>query len=376
MTSPSAEPRWSLSGRELFLIALFWTSIASLSAVNRLIDPRGLGFRGIGHIGPIAFPFVEAAVWFALTPLIFYLAHRMSLQRSSWLWRVPLLLVVGLIVAVFVDLVLDLARQELMLRRRAAIHFSPMRAMGRLRFINQFIVFGAVLAAGFAREYFLRDRHQREEREKLMAESARLQAQLAEARLDALRMQINPHFLFNTLHAVSALVERDPAGVRRMIARLSELLRQTLDRRGSDEVTLERELAFLQSYIDIMTVRFQGKLDVKVDVAPDVREVDVPSFILQPLVENALEHGAGASGSALVEITARAEGEKLVVTVADGGPGVIGSSESGVGLRNTRDRLRQHYGDAAGVDLADRPGGGAVATLTIPMRRRSGVSGS
>ena len=142
----------------------------------------------------------------------------------------------------------------------------------------------AVLAAGFAREYFVRDQIRQRQ-------AVELQAQLADARLSALRMQINPHFLFNTLHAISALVDRDPAGVRRMIARLSELLRMTIDRQAADEVPLREELAFLRRYIEIMEIRFQGALHVSTKVDNETLDALVPNLILQPIVENALEHG-------------------------------------------------------------------------------------
>src|SRR5690606_13258006 len=161
----------------------------------------------------------------------------------------------------------------------------------RLSFLRDLIIYLAVLAAGIAREYFLRYQARQAETVRLQAHAAQLQAQLARARLEALRMQINPHFLFNTLHAVSSLVERDPRGVRRMIAHLSELLRSTLDGPGEQEVTLEKELGFLQRYMEIMRVRFQGRLEVEVDAGAEVLRALVPNLILQPVVENAIKHG-------------------------------------------------------------------------------------
>jgi hypothetical protein len=134
------------------------------------------------------------------------------------------------------------------------------------------MVYLAVLGAALARDYFLRYQARLEETTRLQSRAARLEAQLAEARLDALRTQLNPHFLFNTLNAVSTLVERDPRGVRRMIARLGELLRHTLDEKNEQEITLERELDLLRRYLDIMEVRFQGRLSVTLDVADDVRD--------------------------------------------------------------------------------------------------------
>ena len=364
------ESRFHLSGRELAIIFLFWTSLATLSSVNRLIDPRGFGLgRMMSPTGPILLAFVEAWVWAAFTPLIFWLSSWSSAD-GKLLRRLPLLLLAGVAVAVVMYLVLDVARGAILpfpARRRGGSMFSPLQGIGRFRFLNQYLVYFAVLAAGFAREYFLRDRRKAEQ-------AAHLQAQLAEARLDALRMQINPHFLFNTLHAISALVERDPAGVRRMIARLSDLLRYTLDKRAADEVTLDDELSFLKRYIEIMEIRFLGRVQVELSVPQDVRAALVPNLVLQPIVENALEHGVSrAGGEGKIEIGARREGQKLLLTVSDDGPGLDEKSETGVGLANTRARLTELYGAAAGITLAARPEGGVQATITIPFHT-SGAS--
>lgn len=262
----TSDQRFRLSTREIALIVLFWTSLATLSSVNRVIGARDFGMgRVISPAGPILLAFIEAWTWALLTPLIFWLSSRTSSIRSLWI-RIPLLLLAGIAVAIAVYVLLDFARTTVIampMRRRGGGVFSPLREIGRFRFLNQLLVYFAVLATGFAREYFLRDRLRQQQ-------SMQLQAQLAEARLDALRMQINPHFLFNTLHAVSALVERDPSGVRRMIARLSELLRHTIDSHATDEVPLRDELAFLQRYIEIMEIRFQGRLDVVTAVDYDV----------------------------------------------------------------------------------------------------------
>lgn len=358
--------KFSLSTREIVLIFAFWTFLATLSAANRLLDPRGFGFR-MSPAGPIALAFIESWIWAAFTPLILWLSSWTS-ERTRSLWiRIPLLLLIGVGIAVAVYALLDLARFLVIdpppLRRRGRSTFAPLREIGRLRFLNQLLVYFAVLATGFAREFFLSDqRRQRQE--------AHLQAQLAEARLDALRMQINPHFLFNTLHAVSALVERDPGGVRRMISRLSELLRHTIDSRATDEVPLREELAFLRRYIEIMEIRFQGRLRVDMQADDDTLDALVPNLILQPIVENALEHGVNrAAGEGQITISSRIEfrGSKyLVLTVRDNGPGIDTRNESGVGLGNTRARLKQLYGDRAVLTLKNADGGGTLAEITLP----------
>ena len=359
--------RFQLSGREIALIFLFWTSLATLSALNRLLDFRDVGFgRVISPAGPIALGYAEAWIWAALTPLIFWLSSQSSMTQSRWV-RVPLLLVAGICVAVVVYLMLDFARDALFtmpVRRRRAGGLMPLRQLGRFQFVNQLVVYFAVLAAGYAREYFLRDKRRGED-------AAKLQAQLAEARLDALRMQINPHFLFNTLNAVAALVERDPVGVRRMIARLSDLLRHTIDSRATDEITLDEELTFVRRYVEIMEVRFQGRLTVTFQIEPAAQSALVPNLILQPVVENAFEHGVGRStGMGEIAIAARIRGENLEVTIRDNGPGVGDVERSGIGLTNTRARLEQMYGSEASLSLRGAPEGGTVATMLVPFHTK------
>ena len=350
-----------ISAREFLLIFAFWTFIATLSSVNRLLDPRGFGFRLGSPATPVVLEFAESWMWAGLTPLVFALAARLPIERSTWPIRLPMLLGAGVVIAIAADLAFEIVRLQI-IPRPPRYGFSVLREISRFRFVNQLLVYLAVLAAGFARNYYAG--YQRR-----LQESAELRAQLATARLEALRMQLNPHFLFNTLHAVSALVDRDPAGVRRMIARLSELLRYTIDSRGSDEVPLRDELDFLRRYIEIMEVRFQGRLRVDTSIEDSVLDALVPNLILQPILENALEHGAARSlTEGRVEIAARRDGDDLLLSVRDNGPGLADSqAKGGVGLRNTRERLEQLYGEAASLSMQSADGAGVIALITLPF---------
>jgi LytS/YehU family sensor histidine kinase len=234
--------------------------------------------------------------------------------------------------------------------------------------LNALVLYLGVVAAGLARAY---SRRYQVRREQAARREARLEAQLAEARLDALRRQLDPHFLFNTLNTVSALVERDPRGVRRMISRLSELLRHSFEGAGEAEVTLRAELALLSRYVEIMQVRFQGRLDVETRAPGELLDALVPSMVLQPLVENAIKHGVERStGPARIEIEAHREGSALVLRVSDDGPGIgerdAAGSPQGVGLPNTIARLEQLYGAAQRFTLASAATGGTVAEVRLP----------
>ncbi|MDQ3281767.1 MAG: histidine kinase [Acidobacteriota bacterium] len=352
-----------LTTRERLLIFAFWTGLAVISAANRLLDAPGF-IRVMAPGAPVALAFIEAWIWAALTPIVFRLSSRLTVDRSQWWVRIPVIIAVGIVISILMYVLIDVARDLVIDIPRRPRRHSTLREIGRFRFVNQFVFCLAVLAAGLAREYFQRDRHRE-------AQSAKLQAQLAEAQLNALRMQINPHFLFNTLHAMSALVERDPAGVRRMIARLSELLRHTTDSSARDLIPLRAELDFLRRYIEIMEIRFQGRLRAAIDVDPSLLELPVPNLILQPIVENALEHGASrVSGVGEVTIHARREDGRLILSVRDNGPGMDDENRrTGVGLTNTRARLAQLYGETAGVELLANEGGGTRAEIVIPDTR-------
>jgi signal transduction histidine kinase len=193
--------------------------------------------------------------------------------------------------------------------------------------------------------------------------------QLAEARLHVLSVQLQPHFLFNTLHAISALVYQDPARAERLLARLSEMLRLTLRSGTRVETTLDEELALLHRYAEIQEARYGERLRVAFEVEPGVRGAMVPRLILQPLVENAIRHGITRRITpGRVDVRAWQGDGRLHLAVCDDGVGLPASLREGVGLGITRARLRQLYGTEQRVDLRSPPGGGAVCALSIPLR--------
>ena len=375
----ASAPALRIAWRGLALIVAFWTIFGAVMSANLFLS----GLPRSGEATPLAvigFALLGAYAWAALTLPLFLFTQRLNLAGDQGVWRVPRvagLLLFGVVFSGLMSLALGfaswLALRD-MLDGRLASPQGPW-SMTRYRLTYDLLACYLILTAGVARDYFLRYRSR-------LAEATLLRTQLAEARLQVLRAQLNPHFLFNTLNAVAALVQTDPRGVRRMIALLSDMLRQTLDGASEPEVPLERELDLLRRYLEIMEIRFRGHVETRVVTDPDVHGALVPHLVLQPLVENAMKHGIGrGSDPGLVEVTASRRGEELVLTVRDSGAGrstlASGSADlssgdagpdehGGFGLRHTRERLRQLYGDEASLELRRAEGGGTVAEVRLP----------
>jgi signal transduction histidine kinase len=330
----------------LVAIAL-WTLFPVLTAMQEWVYASYIG-------EPVAWNRVlpvRLADWYTcavFTPLCFWLVRHSMLVQFA-----------GLLAAV----VLKYALYVEVLRRM--IPSRPWRLGDMLAegFASELIAFAAVLAIVHGIEYYRRFR----ERE---LHAARLQAELASARLDALSAQLQPHFLFNTLNSISTLMRRDVDAAEEMLAHLADLLRRTLRPREGHEVTLGEELELLQHYLDIMKIRFADRLTVQIDVDDETMRALVPHLVLQPVVENAIQHGiARKKGAGLIEVRARRDGDALEISVRDDGEGYNqrGGGE-GIGLTNTRRRLRELYGDAQSLTLAPAETGGLRVTLRLPHR--------
>ena len=298
-----------------------------------------------------------------MLPLLGWMVRRAPLQEGRWA-RNGALLLAGVFAAALVRDWLVAPVVLPMFGTRAA----PPRGLASV-FANATIYLAVVLAL-HARLYYRRLRAQE-------VEGARLAQRLAETQLMALRAQLQPHFLFNTLNAISALMRDEPDVADRMLTRLADLLRAVLEPPPGDEHALSDELTVLERYLEIMGLRFGPRLAVEISVAPEVRHARVPWLVLQPLVENALEHGAGARrGGVRVRVAAsRAvlDGDAvLTLTVCDDGPGPHSASVrrggTGIGMDNTRRRLAQLYGERASLVLEALPEGGACARLPLPWR--------
>lgn len=229
---------------------------------------------------------------------------------------------------------------------------------------SNFLTYGVAVLAIYAVDY--RERARTRE-----LRASQLEADLAQTQLQVLRMQLQPHLLFNALNAVTTLMHRNVEAAERMLVRLSELLRLTIEKVGVHSVSLREELEFLQSYLDIEKIRFPDRLSVTIDVESDLLDARVPHLILQPLVENAIRHGLEMQSTPTrIEITAVREGQRLEMRVLDDGPGLPDDwspvDSSGMGLANVAERLRRLYGTNQELELSNQPGGGVLVIISIP----------
>lgn len=316
---------------------------------------------------------VRWGLWALLTPVVLALARRMPLRNG--LPRVLAFHVVAGAAVTAVQLVALAVVFEYTFYAGAAergwsLGYTIYRVL-----LNSFGIsltaYWFIVAVYYAFDYY------REAQERAVA-AARLEASLSQARLEALRMQLNPHFLFNTLHTISTLsLEGNREATTRMLMLLSDLLRLTL-RRSGQFVPLQDELDQAGRYLEIERIRFEDRLEVRVEVDPDLLDVEVPSFLLQPILENAVRHGI-ATGAApgTIAITGRQSGRRLVLQVRNSGEPPALSDEPaglGIGLSNTYERLRCLYEDNFRLELSPGPGGGAVTTVDIPFRRPRGAA--
>jgi two-component system, LytTR family, sensor kinase len=307
------------------------------------------------------------------TPVIFRLSRRFPIERANWPQRVALHCLTNAIIAI-AELSLQGAIIDWLHLFRTTMYtfghtFSElMRTAFHQNFMSCWIILGVENALRYYHGYQERRQHAL----RLELQASELKTQLVRAQLSALNMQLQPHFLFNTLNAVMVLVrQRKAAEAEEMLGRLSDLLRCVLDGSDTQEVPLRQELEYLEQYLAIERVRFQDRLRIEVRTDPAVLDANVPYMGLQPIVENAIRHGIGGRSSAgMIRISAQRSGDAVRIQVQDDGPGLPAGRrhEDGIGLANTRERLRQLYGDAGLIALENGEAGGAVATLTLPYR--------
>jgi two-component system, LytTR family, sensor kinase len=315
---------------------------------------------------------VGVYVWFLLTPVVLWLGHRFPFQRRHWVRLTANHMAFAVAIAI-----LQLSVESAILRTVGvfpSIMSSFQATLGFLLLIGfhqALSTYWIILAIQYAFGWYLQYEERKRVALRLELRSSQLEGQLTQAHLSALKMQLQPHFLFNTLNAIMVLVRQQKSReAEEMLSRLSDLLRCVLDDGNTQEVPLRRELEYLQLYLSIEEVRFQDRLRIEFTLDPEVLDAAVPHMVLQPIVENAIRHGIGRSASAgRIRISACRVNGALEMRVLDDGPGLaseLPDQARGIGLANTRARLSQLYGDAASLSVANEMGGGVVATIILP----------
>ncbi len=347
----------------LAVMAAVWASVAAAFFISWLpeAEPTGPSWRSAALWYGLNY-----ALWFVLSPVVFLLSRRFPPQGERRGRNLSVHFVAALALAM-THVVIFLTTEHGLdpeFHRRFASLAEAFKNNFLYRTLTGVVTYGLVLMA-FVSDGSLR-RIRREEKR-----SESLQRQLAQAQLQALRMQIQPHFLFNTLHSISSLIDEAPAQAHAMVARLGDFLRATLERGAVQTLRLAEELRFAELYLDIEKVRFADRLRVRIEVPPEVLDACVPPLILQPLVENAIRHGV-APALARVELTlsaAKRGGElEIVVRNVEAGAGATPPRPGdGLGLANTRARLRQAYGDEASLLCASLAPGAYEAILRLPI---------
>jgi len=315
-------------------------------------------------------------IWAAVTPLVLALSRRFPLGRGHSRRNVLVHLFGAFVAAVLTKSIWDFTALPFVAPALVPVDFqsfqkSIIRALdfGVLHYVILIVCHHAV-------EYYRKYEDGR-------LRGSQLEAKLATAQLHALKMQLHPHFLFNTLHSISELVHDNPARAESMIVRLSDFLRLTLDHTGVPEVPVVEEIDFLRRYLEIEQMRFEDRLTVEWDIDPSTLHARVPNLILQPIVENALKHGISRNTThGVLRISCKREDGKLAMTVFDNGPGprraspnMLESVREGVGLNNTRSRLERLYGGDHHINFRHVAEGGFEVTIRIPMRPAAGSFG-
>ena len=315
---------------------------------------------------------LNLTLWYvpaALTGPIFRIAAHFRLDADRWIRAIAIHATAAVLFSIVHAAAMMVVRVVLWpeLRLMPAARWLSYIQDQYLRNLDwSLMTYAAVVGLSYALGYY------RESQARAL-KAAHLETSLMEARLKTLEAELHPHFLFNTLHAISTLVHTDPEAADRMISRLSDLLRLTFDRSGAAGVALKEELEFLQKYLEIEQIRFQDRLAVKFDIDPETLDTDVPRLILQPLVENAIKHGIGPrTGPGLVQISTKKRPDGTWIEVRDNGVGLSRNARArftnGVGLSNTRARLECLYGNQHRLDFAEGNGGLSVQML-IPAHR-------
>jgi signal transduction histidine kinase len=357
--SPWPSPFWRWP-----VLFVAWTLLAILFAAQFYISSSQAGLA-VGWRRALGASLGDWYVVAILSWPALLLARRFAFSRAQWRTGLLIHLVAGIAFSgAFIVLRAGVAQWQGWAAGRPFGFAEALRPLAVKTWLFNLIIYAVIVAVAQV------VRIQRESQDRAVR-ALELEKRLAEARLLALQMQLNPHFLFNALNSIATLIHRDPKAADRMLIRLAELLRMTLDNTSAQEISLKTEISLLERYLDIERVRFGERLRFQLNIAPDLQEARVPTLLLQPIVENALRHGLSqVARPGVVEVTAQRRDETLCLEVRDngGGPPKDRPHRDGIGLSNTRARLQHLYGDRHRLALEAQPEGGARVLIELPLR--------
>jgi len=355
-----------------------WTLISVVAGVTLYHIERSMG-KPVSLLDELKSPLTTGFPYALVSPFVFAFSIRNPFQRANWK-RVAAIQALGIAAMLGVHVLVRAAALPVWTgdgrvyayswnfqARILTVRWDLIRQLFLLNSVDD-ILEGYLPVVLIANALWYYQSFRSRERRTLQ-----LETQLAKAHLETLRSQLQPHFLFNTLHSISALMMTDVRSADKMMTRLSDLLRMSLDNGGRQLTILQQEMEFVNAYLEIEKIRFADRLKIHVDIAPEVLDAEVPSLLLQPLVENAIRHGvARLSRQGEIHIAAKADSESLQIRIRDNGPGleqgnvqVVGTH---LGLKTTRERLRTLYGNQQTLEVRNVPGGGVEVSVRIPFR--------
>lgn len=345
----------------------FWTLLGLLHSIRHFFSIPGTARAGLNYWETLLWSLNEWYLWGLLSIAIVFISKKIIASHKSWVLSISKNIIASVIIgSVHVVLFTMLGRAISLLFRDPypvipclAVFVGPLG----VRLFYSMMVYTLIASVIYAINFYKYSQSQEQR-------AVRIESRLVQAQLDSLKMQLHPHFLFNTLNTITALIPENPDSAEAMITRLGDLLRLALDNQDIQKVPLHQELEFLDRYLDIQKMRFEDRLKITRSISPDTMNALIPSLILQPIAENAIRHGISRQpdgGELSLEI--RRENQQLVIQVGNTGPKIETppiKGNQGRGMANTRERLAQLYGDSAELTLRILPEGGAVARLSIP----------
>lgn len=354
----------------IIILAAIWVGLLAYNILGQISGMLTVHDYRPNFFGRLTYMTLKIWVpWVLLSPVVVWLARRFPVRPDNWVVQIIMHLFLLLMLSLIAGSALSFHyhfREEMSEIMKT---YLPWQHIGHFLFGDSLFLYNAIIYTVFVATLNIKNFHDLARKREL--DSLKLTNQLNEARLRALKMQVNPHFLFNTLNAVSVLIMKsDNERAGNMIQKLGAFFRKTLESGDTYWVNLASELETVSEYLDIEQVRFEDRLQIVKSYDPRAMAVRVPSMILQPLIENAIKHGLEQQeGTCQLEVVTQRQDERVVITIQDNGPGpgATRPSGTGIGLQNVKERLAHAYADEFTFTLTPASGGGALVTLIIPI---------